>query len=61
MMTQSKTTSDFNSIIANFTQKIQQATVRINNPKIPRELETPIERTPKWVDWKHIRDAGGYC
>ena len=61
MMTQSTTIADLTATIANLIQQLQQATVRINTLKIPREPETPTNRPPKWVDGKHIRDAGWHC
>ena len=61
MMKQSKTISKITATISNLTQQLQQATVRINTLKIPKEPETPTNRPPKWVDGKHICDAGGHC
>ena len=61
MMTQINTISDLTATIANLTQQLHQATMRVNTLKIPKEPETPTNRPPKWVDEKHIRDADRYC
>ena len=61
MMTQSYTISDLTATTTNLTQQLQQATVVINTLRIPREPETPINSPPKWVDGKHMCDAGRYC
>ena len=60
-MTQIKTTTDLTPTITNLTQNLQQAMVRINTLKISKEPENQTNRLPKWVDGKHICDAGGYC
>ena len=59
IMTQSKTISDFTTTIANLTQKIWKATLRINIIKITKVPASPTNRPPVWVDGKHICDAGG--
>ena len=59
IMTRSKTITDLATTITNLTQQLQQATVRINILKSTKEPETPTNKPPKWVDGKHIYDAGG--
>ena len=61
MITQSNTIADLTATIANLTQQIQKATVRINTLKITKVPETPKDRPPKWVNGKHISDTVGYC
>ena len=61
MTTQRKTILDLTVTIANLNQQLQQATVRINNLKITKVTYPLADRPHKWVNGKHIRDAGRYC
>ena len=61
IINQSKKISDLTTTISNLTHQLQQVTARINTLKVLKELETPTNRLLKWVDGKHICDAGGYC
>ena len=60
-MNQIKTIVELTATISNLKYQLQHATMRINTLNITKEPEPLTNRPPKWVDAKHICDAGGYC
>ena len=61
MMTHRKIIADLAATIYDLAQKLHKVTKKINTLKSTRVPETPPDRPPKWVNGKHICDAGGYC